>query len=161
MGAKATFFLVGENAEKYPEIVERMISEGHEVGCHSHTHLRLSEHSLGVVLADLQHSDNALAKLGASTQLFRPPYGNMPWQYLPALWKHNKKIIFWSIDSRDFELESADQVLERVDFRRVVSGDILLFHDCHQSTVDALPEVGRLANNAGLEMVTISSLIKG
>jgi len=160
VGGKATFFLLGKHVEQYPEIVERILAEGHEVGCHTYSHLRFSEHSQKEVLNDLKLSDDALGRLGASSRLFRPPYGNLPLRHIPMLCKLNKQIIFWSIDSRDFELESGDQVISRVDFSRVKSGEVLLFHDCHQSTIEALPEVGRLAGELGLSLVTVSELIE-
>lgn len=160
MGAKATFFLLGKHVEKYPEIVQRIIDEGHETGCHSYSHLRLSEHTSDEIARDLGRSKEALCRLGISSQLFRPPYGILPLRIIPMLWRSKKKIIFWSIDSRDFELDNVDMILARVDFSKVRSGDILLFHDCKQSTVDCMPEIGRLAQYAGLSMVTVSELIK-
>ncbi len=159
MGAKATFFLIGERVEKYPEIVQRIIDEGHEVGCHTYSHLRFSEHTSEEIVCELNRSSDALHKFGASSRLFRPPYGDLPWKFTPMLWGSNKTIVFWSIDARDFELDSADEIIERIDFVKVRNGDVFLFHDCYQSTVDALPRIGRLTNNAGFSMVTVSALI--
>jgi len=159
MGVKATFFLVGERVEKYPEIVQRIIDEGHEVGCHTYSHIRFSDHTSSEIAQDLSQSDKALREFGQSSQLFRPPYGDLPWRFIPMLWKNKKQIIFWSIDTRDFELNNADEIIERINFSKIKSGDIFLFHDGYQSTVDALPEVGRqLTDNAGFSMITLSEL---
>jgi len=158
MGAKATFFLIGECAEKYPEIVQRIIDEGHEVGCHTYSHLRFSEHTPEEIMDNLNQSSRVLGRFGRSSQLFRPPYGDLPWRLVPMLWRDKKQIIFWSIDSRDFELDSADEILARIDFSKIGSGDVFLFHDCYQSTVDVLPEIGKLAAKNDLVMVVVSKL---
>lgn len=160
MGVKATFFLVGERVEKYPEVVQRIIDEGHEVGCHTYSHLRFSDHTSSEIEHDLSQSDKALCKFSQSSQLFRPPYGDLPWRFIPMLWGNQKQIIFWSIDTRDFELDNVDEIIERINFSRIKNGDIFLFHDSYQSTVDALPEIGRrLTDNAGFSMMTLSELI--
>ncbi len=136
--AKATFFCVGQNVERHPDLLEAILAEGHVVGNHTHRHLNgwLSDH------VPYFHDVRRCASLVRS-ELFRPPYGRLHPRQIPFLLRHYR-IIMWDVLSGDF-----DQNLEAEDcFNNVVRhagpGSIVVFHDslkAGQRLRDALPRV--------------------
>ena len=119
---KATFFCVGENVKRYPEIYQRIIDEGHAVGNHTMKH----ENALKVRSAQYMDSVHETSKL-VNSKLFRPPYGKIT----PSLVRKLKKeyqIILWSWLSYDYDHQvSIDTIIQQAN--RIVAGDILVLHD--------------------------------
>jgi peptidoglycan/xylan/chitin deacetylase (PgdA/CDA1 family) len=124
--AKATFFCIGDNVRKHPEIFEQVKNEGHAIGNHTFNHLK------GWVTDDETYLDNFLqADKLLDTKLFRPPYGRIKRSQTKLLQKAKPglKIIMWSILSADFDINvSPEQCLDNV-ISNVKPGDIVLFHD--------------------------------
>ena len=126
--AKGTFFMVGENLKKYPEIGLKVLENGHQVGNHSQTHLSGWRCSAGAYKRDVQIAQETFQKyLGFSPALFRPPYGRIRRSQGKVL-QHEYDIVMWSYLSGDFEYE--------LNFRNSIAslskargGDILVFHD--------------------------------
>lgn len=136
--AKATFFCIGENVRKHPEIYQRILAEGHRTGNHSNTHPNSWK-----VPADHYISDVAEAGKVIASDLFRPPYGKLTPRTLFTLRK-NYRIILWDVITCDFdEKVSAEQVVKNVlDYAK--SGSIIVFHDSVKAAprmLRALPEV--------------------
>lgn len=141
--AKATFFLIGSEIEKYPALVQRIVAEGHAVGYHSYSHRRLSEMTRTEVMADIARMD-ALQTPGAAGKgitLFRPPFGTLTLGGLLWYFVRRKKIVMWSLDSRDAFAADPPAILAKVNGDTVKDGDIILFHDDTAVTVAALPQV--------------------
>ena len=120
---KATFFCVGDNVRKYPEIYQRIIAEGHSVGNHTYNHLNGWNKDLDTYLENIKKCDNIV-----SSDLFRPPYGKMkPNQ--SAVIKTEKSIIMWDVLSGDFDQTiSQEKCLSNV-MDNFVPGSIIVFHD--------------------------------
>lgn len=120
---KATFFCVGDNVRKYPEIYQRIIAEGHSVGNHTYNHLNGWNNDLDTYLENIKKCDNIV-----SSDLFRPPYGKMkPNQ--SAVIKTEKSIIMWDVLSGDFDQTiSQEKCLSNV-MDNFVFGSIIVFHD--------------------------------
>ena len=120
---KATFFCVGDNVRKYPEIYQRIIAEGHSVGNHTYNHLNGWNNDLDTYLENIKKCDNIV-----SSDLFRPPYGKMkPNQ--SAVIKTEKSIIMWDVLSGDFDQTiSQEKCLSNV-MDNFVPGSIIVFHD--------------------------------
>ncbi len=121
-GVKATFFCVGENAEKHPELFQRIITEGHSIGNHTQNHLN------GWKTSDREYFKNVL-KAGEilRTKLFRPPYGRLKPLQLKVL-RRSYKVIMWSVLTQDYDAKiTPEQCLENSLKSR--GGDIVLFHD--------------------------------
>jgi peptidoglycan/xylan/chitin deacetylase (PgdA/CDA1 family) len=120
---KATFFCVGENVSKYPEIYERIIAEGHTVGNHTYNHLNGWLTSQEDYLENIRMADELI-----DSSLFRPPYGKMRPSQSMSL-KDSKKIIMWDILSGDFDANiSAEVCLDNV-IQNYKPGSIIVFHD--------------------------------
>lgn len=130
-GIKATFFCVGENVKKYPEIYDRILSEGHGVGNHSMEHLK----GIKVPTVDYVRSVEEAAEW-IDSDLFRPPYGRISLLQTYKL-KRKYRIIMWTWLSYDFDRQvSIDRILSKAK-KGIVSGDILVLHD-NKKTADRL-----------------------
>lgn len=127
--AKATFFCIGENIKKYPEIFQKLISENHSIGNHTFNHLN------GWKINAVQYHENVklcqseIEKHGFLTNLFRPPYGKISLSQAKNLIKKKYKIIMWDIISYDFDKTiTKEKCLENV-LKNIESGSIIVFHD--------------------------------
>ncbi len=157
---KLTFFLIGENAARYPQLVQRELAEGHEVGNHSYTHPDLAKMSDDAVRAQIQKTQDAIISAsGYKPILMRPPYGAMtPKQRLWVSHEFGVKIILWEVDPLDWKNPGPDVVAERI-ISAVRPGDIILSHDIHSGTVAAMPKVFDTLLAKGYKFVTVSELI--
>jgi len=150
-GAKATFFMVGDNVRKYPDLYRRIVDEGHQAGNHTFNHWGGLRHS---TMAYSQNADKANELI--HSHLFRPPHGWMRWdQYL---WlKRKYRIVMWDLVTRDYsKWVSAEDVLDNV-MRYTRNGSIITFHDSLKS-IDklhyALPRALDWLRNEGYEFKT-------
>lgn len=124
---KATFFMVGDNIRKYPEIYQMVVDAGHRLGNHTFHHLRGFEHSVNSYMADV-----TLANETMQTDIFRPPHGHMRFAQYHTLKKHYR-IIMWDLVTRDYSKKlRPKQVLDNVK-RYVRNGSIITFHDSLKS----------------------------
>ncbi len=150
---KATFFCVGENVEKYPEIYQRILSEGHSVGNHTYNHLN------GWKIDGSQYNENVMkASRVIDSSLFRPPYGKLT----PGLIKQLKKkydVVMWDVLSGDFDTTlTPEDCLKNVK-ENAKEGSIIVFHDSIKA-IDTLkfvlPEVISFFEEKGIQMDKIS-----
>lgn len=137
---KATFFMTGSEMEKYPEVVKSVVKKGHSIGYHSYSHISYKKLPLAEIRKELSIAQSLAKKANIKINLFRPPYGDLTPVSFFYLMLTGWKTIMWSLDSRD-SFDSRDRVLETVDVNKVSEGDILLFHDDYQMTLEILPEV--------------------
>jgi peptidoglycan-N-acetylglucosamine deacetylase len=157
---KATFFMVGENAARYPQIVKRIIAEGHVIGNHSWTHPQLSKMTDAGVRDELQKTQDAIiAGCGIVPKLMRPPYGaftqrQQRWCY----GEFGYKIILWDVDPEDWKYRNAAHVESEI-LKQTVAGSIILSHDIHKTTVDAMPTTLDKLLAKGFKFVTVPELI--
>lgn len=125
--AKATFFLIGENAKKYPDLVKKLQQEGHTIANHTYSHLKF-DGDLTTFMNDINACEDEI-KLYNTFKYFRIPYGVINLKLLTTLFFKKYKTVFWNKDTKDFELNSPDQVKEHIDIASVQKGDIILMHD--------------------------------
>lgn len=157
---KATFFVVGECANEHPEIMKRIVEEGHEIGNHSWSHPLLSKMGEETVLSQLQRThDVIVATTGVAPTLMRPPYGGFtPNQRNWANKKWDYKIILWDVDPLDWKYRNAARVESEI-LKQTVPGSIVLSHDIHKTTVDAMPATLDALIAKGFKFVTVSELL--
>ena len=151
--AKATFFMVGENAVKYPHLLEEVRRRGHQVGNHTYNHLSGMRHFTWTYLANIKKADEIL-----HTRLFRPPHGWIRTVQYRVLRHVGIKVVMWDVVTRDYSrLLTADDVLNNVK-RYTRPGSIITFHDSLKS-IDklkhALPESLAWLQKQGYEFRTI------
>ena len=161
VGVPATFFVVGMQAQKFPEVIERMVWEGHELGNHTFHHYRLPKIPLSEVPGELNTTRDLLQKLvGARTRLVRPPGGEYNRAIQRVLEQNGYANILWTDDPADYAAGRTPAQIERFIFRDITPGGIMLLHDGVVPTQIALPRiVGRLKAQ-GFIFVTVSELIQ-
>ena len=156
---RATFFTVGTNVARYPAIMRRIIADGHELANHTWTHPKLSSLSDGAVRSELQRSHSALVNLGVAPRMYRPPYGAITARQKQWIMSEfGYPTILWSVDPEDWRTRSAAMTRSRI-LANTRPGAIILVHDIHASSIDAMPGTldGLLAK--GFRFVTCSQLI--
>ena len=128
--AKATFFCIGDNVKKYPEIFNKIISDGHSIGNHTFNHVSGWKTSTKKYIENTEVCEKEIANLNSkNSNLFRPPYGKIKPQQSKILRKLGYKIIMWDVVSYDFDTTiSKEKCLENV-LKNVQSGSIIVFHD--------------------------------
>ena len=141
--AKATFFCIGDNIQKYPEIFEKVIKDGHSVGNHTFNHLNgwetsTKEYIENSIQCSVIGNQSPNCKLKTENcQLFRPPYGKIKTSQAKKLRQLGYKIIMWDVLSADYDTSiSPEKCLENV-LKNVTSGSIIVFHD----SVKAFPNL--------------------
>ena len=158
---KATFYVVGSMVKYSPELLRRMIAEGHEIGNHTVEHGNLARMSDEALVKELRSAhDLIIAETGVIPRTMRPPGG--------AIKKDQKKLIMeelgyptilWSVDPQDWKRPGVDVVTSRL-VNGASPGGILLVHDLHKPTVDAMPSTLDQLLAQGYEFVTVSELIE-
>ncbi len=146
-GICAIFFLVGEKAQAHPELVRRIVAEGHTVGNHTMRHNPFHAFLLPHQLKnELQHCHDVLASLGAEPRLYRPPLGITNQTIAYAVRKMHYRVVGWSIRSLDTTSKPRTAILERV-VARLSPGSIILLHDrldgAAQLTENIIEEIHR------------------
>ena len=155
-GIKATFFVLGKNISGNEEILKRMKSDGHVIGNHSWSHPVLSKLSLDEAKKQITDTEAALTKvLGSSSKLMRPPYGAITDDIRNSL---DLSFIMWDVDSLDWKSKNEASILTEIQ-REVKNGSIILMHDIHAETVNALPKVIDYLKGQGYDFVTVPDLL--
>ena len=158
-GVKATFFVVGAWADKYPESVKALHDAGHEVMNHSNTHAHYPQLSVEEITADLTAcNDKIEAITGVRPTLVRLPYGDYDDNAVRAVRALDMEPIQWDVDSLDWKEISAEEIARRVT-GRVEPGSIVLFHNAALHTPEALPDILETLIQEGYTFVPISQLI--
>ncbi|MGI8957071.1 MAG: polysaccharide deacetylase family protein [Chthoniobacterales bacterium] len=156
----ATFFVIGQNVVEHPEILQRAVREGHEIGNHSWTHPVFGKMSDQRVRAELQKTDDAIrAAIGKRPVLMRPPYGSITARQ--KKWIHTEFgycTILWDVDPLDWKRPGPSVVTSRI-VRETRPGSIILSHDIHPGTIKAMPETFGQLEAKGFKFVTVSELI--
>jgi len=138
-GVRATFFLIGREAEKHPEIVRRIVAEGHAVGGHSFDHSVITQLTPAELVADLGRCRDAIAQAcGTVTPLFRPPKGEVSFGAIRTVCRAGFTLVHWSRTYSDYKQDGAAALLSRIECLGAEARDILLFHDNNGHTVEAL-----------------------
>ena len=153
--AKGTFFMVGHAIEGNEDLVKRVVAEGHQLGNHSWDHPVLP--SIGLEKAKKQINDTTEALKKASGQdvhIMRPPYGAINSAIQAAV---DQSFILWDIDTLDWKNRNTASIMKEV--RKAQPGSIILMHDIHQTSIDALPSVLQYLTEQGFEMVTVEELM--
>jgi peptidoglycan/xylan/chitin deacetylase (PgdA/CDA1 family) len=164
-GVRATFFVVGNRVEAHPDIVQRMVDEGHVIGNHSYNHANLPKLSDVEFRNQILKTDRLIEEItGYKPTFFRPPYGNINEDQLLWLASQHKVIVNWNVDSLDWRGLMSEQVVTNV-LTHIRPGSIILQHsgggagEDLSGTVQALPEIIRRLRSDGVELVTIPRLL--
>jgi peptidoglycan/xylan/chitin deacetylase (PgdA/CDA1 family) len=160
---KATFFVVGTMAKRYPSSLKRIDQEGHVVANHSWNHPVLSKLPEAGVMKQIEDTNNVITSvIGKTPLLVRPPYGALNKKLTNAVGKKGYKLIYWDVDTLDWDNHSPDQILASVK-KESKTGSIVLQHSAGsksiQSTVIALPKIIAFLRSQGYQFVTIDEML--
>ena len=155
-GVLATFFLLGTEVEKYPELVEQIYAEGHLIGTHSYQHVNLCNLTDEKAIEQIVKTNQIIEKItGECPQFIRPPFGS---------WKkeldYNITMIevLWDIDPKDWCTNNTDCIVKRV-VKNVKDGDIILLHDASGSSIEAALQIIDCLQAEGYQFVTVEELV--
>ena len=154
--AKATFLLCGYRVEIYPELTERILAEGHEIGLHGYSHKPMEQMYLGEITGELEKT-MALLPEGTQVRYLRAPGGAVSGQIRQAAEAAGLGLLLWSVDPRDWATEDT-RAIEAAVLDSVRDGDVILLHDMTDSSVDAALSLLKKLRSQGFRFVTVSEL---
>lgn len=157
---KATFYVIGRSVDLYPQVVRRAVAEGHEVGNHTHTHRLLSKLGDSEVRSELVRCRDAVRRAaGVDMRTMRPPYGGLLQRQRQLVHaEFGYPTILWSVDPLDWKRPGPGVVTSRI-LGAANPGAIILSHDLHAQTVDAMPATIDGLLRRGFKFVTVSQLL--
>ncbi|MCI8388611.1 MAG: polysaccharide deacetylase family protein [Clostridiales bacterium] len=160
--AKATFFVVGELAERYPELILRELAEGHEIGNHTWSHPKMKKLSSNQLTNELMRTEELLNEIADyRPKLFRPPEGSFGKSVENIAEQNDYTLILWTVDTRDWAHTPVDDIVKNV-IDSTESGSIILCHDFigrDSPTPDAIRKFIPALIDAGYKFVTVSELL--
>lgn len=161
---KATFFTVGSNAAFYPDLVQRIYAQGHELGNHSHRHDHVAKMSREELYGDVMRcSEEIRAITGEKPRYFRPPEGVCNEYVKEICDAEGMSIVLWSVDTRDWAHTEVDEICRNVR-RNTTNGSIILMHDFigkNSPTPEALRRIIPMLLESGYVFVTVTQLLEG
>ena len=158
-GAKATFFLIGSKVSAQADVLRRMHARGHQLGNHSWSHPELPKLPIDQIASEIDRTNDAIKQAtGVKPTVMRPPYGAVNGVVLEQLRLRGMSSILWSVDTRDWADRNSDIVCSRA-VAGAHPGAIILMHDIHQTSVNAVPCILSALKQQGYSFVTVQGLI--
>lgn len=158
-GAKATFYVLGSKVSAHAGILQRMQAQGHQIGNHSWGHADLTRLDAAGIAAELNRTNDAIRQVvGKAPATARPPYGAMNATVTAQLGQAGLSSVLWSVDTRDWADRNSQVVCSRA-VANARSGAIILLHDIHGTSVDAVPCIVDTLKNQGYRFVTVDELL--
>lgn len=155
-GVRVTFFVIGEHAELHPDIIKRMVEEGHLVGNHTYSHIQLTKNNRDLYKKELVRTNEILREIiGQEVQYVRPPYGSWDKSFEKEL---NMFPVLWNVDPLDWRSENVNRIAQKI-VSKVKENDIILMHDYYDTSVKAaLKAVDELLDE-GYTFVTVEEVL--
>ena len=157
-GVQATFLLCGYRMKDYPDLTQRIVDEGHEIGYHGYTHKNMQSMSRRAIAQELEDSQTLLPE-GCRPVFLRPPGGCCSDAVRQVAQVRNLAILGWSVDPRDWATHDT-AAIERAVLKNVGDGDIVLLHDMSDSSVKAALDIVDVLLQKDYEIVTVSRLVR-
>ena len=156
-GAAATFFVIGQQVPCNESLLQRMKAEGHQIGNHTYSHVRLKTANMDSVVEEIQKSEVVLqSAVGEGSFWLRPPYGAIDSQRAKLI---KTPMIYWSVDPQDWKLLDTRKVVDAV-LSVVQPGDSILLHDFYPTSVQAALEIIDRLQAEGYDFVTVEELFR-
>lgn len=160
LDVKATFFVIGEKVDRHPELVEKMIAEGHEVENHSYYHLRMARIPQEMITWEIQQGAKAIERITGKRPMFlRPPGGEYTSSVTAACAQCQSILALWSQDPADYEQPSHQVITQRL-LQTTRNGGIILLHEKVRPTMQALPAFVATARERGYQFVRLDEMWK-
>lgn len=159
-GAKGTFFVLGQNANRFPGILQRAVAEGNEIGNHTWSHAKLTSCGREKLLSEMGRTRDAVIRAtGKAPAVMRPPYGAINASTIQTIYSaYGTPAILWDVDTNDWRKPGVQTVINRA-VNGARPGSIILVHDIHPSTADAIEGIVEGLQARGFRLVTVSELI--
>ena len=158
-GAKATFFLIGSKVSAQADVLRRMQARGHQLGNHSWSHPELPKLPVHQIASEIDRTNDAIKQAtGVTPSILRPPYGAVNGVVLEQLRLRGMSSILWSVDTRDWADRNSDIVCSRA-VAGARPGAIILMHDIHKTSVNAVPCILNALKQQGYSFVTVQGLL--
>ncbi len=161
-GVRATFFVLGENVDRRPELLAREVADGHEIAVHGYHHISLTRQDKAAVAAELERAEQAIGRgTAVKPRLFRPPGGHYNAAVVAAARERGYTMVLWDVDPHDWARPPAEDVVKTV-LRQATPGSIVLLHDGQYPlpTPRALAIIIDRLRAEGYELVTVSELLR-
>lgn len=156
----ATFFLIGREAERHPQLVRRIIDEGHEVGSHTWSHAPPEEVDVRRFGEEIVQTRQVLRELiGVDVRLVRPPHGRLTAGKLVAAWRARQTIALWTTDLRDFACQDDGELTDRIDAWSPLAGDVVLLHDNRPFAARCVSRIAEKVRSQALKFLTVSEAL--
>jgi polysaccharide deacetylase family sporulation protein PdaB len=156
---RATFFLIGQQAQRHPEVVKLIRQAGHQLGNHTYSHIKLNGVPSETIKQELEKTREILREItGETPVLFRPPWGFFDPRSLAQIAQCKFNVVLWSVDSRDWSRAGAGAIKGNI-FAKVQNGSIILCHDDHDQLVEALPDIIKGLKEEGYQFITVSEMM--
>jgi len=139
-GAKATFFVQGNNAEKFPDILKEIRKDGHTLANHTYSHIRY-ENNFTEYYEDLKKCETVIGQNNSGSKYFRITYGTVSLRLFFALLLKGHKIAFWNKDTKDYKLKDLNDLSNYMDINTIRNGDVILLHDYPEFTSQILEKI--------------------
>jgi peptidoglycan/xylan/chitin deacetylase (PgdA/CDA1 family) len=158
--AKATFFVVGEQAERNPDLIRAEAAAGDSIGNHTYDHVSLVKIPDDYVGTEIKACGEVLKQiLGRAPHLFRPPGGAYNPQVAQVADSLGYTMVLWTNDPGDYASPGEDVILQRT-FSKINNGSIILLHDGIQQTIDVLPTILQYLRDHGYQTVTVDEMLR-
>ena len=160
-GAKGTFFMLGQNAARNKSIVARAAAEGHELGVHTWTHIKMNSTARAKVDSEISRTQNVLSDAsGVVPRVMRPPYGATNKALIDKMYNtYGMATVLWDVDTLDWRKPGVSKVINTA-VNQAKPGSIILVHDIHASTLSALEGIVTGLQARGFQLVTVSELLQ-
>jgi peptidoglycan/xylan/chitin deacetylase (PgdA/CDA1 family) len=159
-GIRATFFMLGESVQKYPDMAKIVAEAGHEIGCHTIGHQDLRRKDEAYIQQEVLGSALLVEKAtGKHPHVFRPPFGNFNANVLKYCLEGQMAMVCWSVDTNDWRKKATPESIDAACLRETQGGSVILMHDIHEKGIQALPRVIKELKAKGFEFVTVSDLV--
>lgn len=159
-GAKGTFFVLGQNVARYKSVVSAAASGGHEIGVHTWSHIKMNSSSRARVDSEISRTQNLIGSVtGVLPRVMRPPYGATNKTLVDHMFnRYGMASILWDVDTVDWRKPGVSTVINTA-VTKAKPGSIILVHDIHASTIDALEGIVTGLQARGFKLVTVSELM--
>ncbi len=163
----ATFFVIGKNVEKHPELIQRIVDEGHQLGNHTYNHVDLLKADRRTVADEIDKTNKAVADItGQAPKIVRPPHGFRDPVVMEVMAERGLKVVEWSVMSRDWVNPGVEEIVDRT-VKNVKNGSVILLHDgdgvaqaaSRAQTVEATRRIIRELAAQGYKFVTVDEIL--
>lgn len=156
---RATFFMLGTQVKKKPDLAKQVADNGHEIGNHTYSHPNFRKLTYKEIVEEISKTNELITvTTGIKPTLFRPPYGIYTDEVLKYTKANGYSTILWSVDSLDWKSRNVGAINDIV-AQHTTNGSIVLMHDIHAATADALPQVIHTLQTKGYQFVTVSEVL--